>query len=70
MHSLRRFSILAFTTLLMFGSIGALAQDSCERRVQKAEAQLQKAVHRHGEHSRQAAKSRRHLEDVRFSCHR
>ena len=70
MRSLRSFGLLCFIPLLLFGSVAASAQDKCERRIQKAEAQLQKAVRRHGPSSRQAANRRRHLQDVRFNCHR
>jgi len=61
---------LGFSALLLFGSITASAQDRCERRVRKAEIQLQQAVQRHGERSRQAENKRRNLERARESCHR
>jgi hypothetical protein len=40
----------------------------CERRIQKAEEQLRKAVDRHGEHSSQAERKRHELEETRRSC--
>jgi hypothetical protein len=40
----------------------------CDRRIQKAEENLRKAVDRHGEHSEQAEQRRRQLEEVRRSC--
>jgi Flp pilus assembly protein TadB len=40
----------------------------CDRRIQKAEEQLRKAVDRHGEHSPQAEKKRHDLEETRRSC--
>jgi hypothetical protein len=43
--------------------------DKCERQVQKAEANLQKAIRRHGEHSQQAEQKRHQLEGVRERCH-
>ncbi len=41
---------------------------NCRHRVRKAEAQLARAVRRHGKNSRQAAARREHLERVRRSC--
>lgn len=43
--------------------------DKCERRIHQAEENLQKAVRRHGEHSRQAEQKRRQLEEARERCH-
>ncbi len=40
----------------------------CEQRIRRAEANLQRAIARHGEHSRQAARRRRELEYVRQRC--
>ncbi len=40
-------------------------EDKCERRIHDAEAKLQDAIARHGEHSRQAEKRRHDLEDAR-----
>ena len=40
----------------------------CEQRIHNAEARLQNAIRRHGEHSRQAEKRRRELEEVREHC--
>ncbi|HEY6272869.1 MAG TPA: hypothetical protein VIX19_12885 [Terriglobales bacterium] len=42
--------------------------DKCERRVQKAEDNLQKAIRRHGEHSPQAEQRRHQLEEAREQC--
>ena len=66
----RGVTVLGVATLLLLGSVGAVAADRCERRVRKAEMQLQQAVQRHGEHSRQVEKKRRNLQEVRASCHR
>jgi type II secretory pathway component PulJ len=41
----------------------------CEQRIRQAEANLQRAIQRHGEHSRQAEKRRRQLEKLRMRCH-
>jgi hypothetical protein len=43
--------------------------DRCERQVRKAELNLEKAVRRHGEHSRQAEQRRHQLEEARERCH-
>ena len=62
--------LAAFAVLLLAGSVTAAAEDRCERRIRTAEMHLQQAVQRHGEHSKQAQKKRRHLEEVRATCHR
>jgi hypothetical protein len=41
---------------------------SVRRDIQKAEYNLEKAVHKHGERSRQAEQRRRQLEEVRDRC--
>ncbi len=43
--------------------------ERCERDVHKAERNLENAVRKHGEHSRQAEKRRHELEEVRERCH-
>jgi len=63
-------SLVGFSALLLFGSITASAEDRCDKRVRKAEMHLRQAVERHGEHSRQAEKSRRDLERAREGCRR
>lgn len=40
----------------------------CERRIHEAEAKLQDAIARHGEHSRQAEKRRHDVEEARARC--
>ncbi len=42
--------------------------DKCAQRIHKAEEKLEREIHRHGEHSRQARNSRRNLEKARASC--
>lgn len=44
--------------------------DKCERRIHRAEENLEKAIRKHGEHSRQAEQRRHQLEEVRERCHR
>lgn len=43
--------------------------EHCERAIHKAERNLDKAVRRHGEHSRQAEQRRHQLEETRERCH-
>lgn len=43
--------------------------DRCEKQVRKAEQDLDKAVRKHGEHSRQAEQKRHQLEEARERCH-
>jgi hypothetical protein len=66
----REVTVLGVAALLLIGNVSAVAADRCEQRVRKAEMQLQQAAQRHGQHSRQVEKKRRHLEEVRASCHR
>jgi hypothetical protein len=40
----------------------------CERQIHNAEEALEKAVRRHGEHSRQAEQKRHQLEETRERC--
>jgi len=54
--------------LLMGGAVRTRSCDNCQHRIQKAEQNLRKAVHRYGEHSRQAEERRRELERVERSC--
>lgn len=64
---------LLVAALIVFGfaagSVTARADDRCEKRVHKAEQDLEKAVHKHGEHSRQAEQKRHELEEARERCH-
>ena len=69
-RSFRRIGLLTLAAMLLLGSVASSAEDRCDRKIRNAEAKLQQAVQRHGEHSRQAEKQRRHVEDVRRSCHR
>jgi len=43
--------------------------DKCRHDIQKAEQNLDKAIRKHGEHSRQAEERRHQLEEVRSRCH-
>lgn len=56
--------------VLAGGSVPAWASehDKCEHRIHKAEQNLDKAVRRHGEHSRQAEERREELRRVRHDC--
>ena len=42
----------------------------CEKQIRKAETNLQKAIRKHGERSRQAEARRHQLEEARERCHR
>lgn len=65
------------TMLLTFGLLLGVCKpaqavdrdDRCERQVRKAEVNLQNAIRRHGEHSRQAESRRHQLEEARERCH-
>lgn len=65
---LRFGSMSCLSLLLVAGSTSAFAANRCEKRIHKAEMNLQKAVQRHGEHSRQAEKRRRELDKARDNC--
>ena len=60
--------------LFVTGAVPSQAKDrddrKCEQRIHKAEVKLQNAERKHGDHSRQAEKARRDLEDARARCHR
>ncbi|HYX52325.1 MAG TPA: hypothetical protein VE783_02670 [Candidatus Limnocylindrales bacterium] len=44
------------------------ARDKCEQKVRKAEQNLNNAVRKHGEHSRQAEQKRHSLQEARERC--
>jgi hypothetical protein len=48
---------------------GADRDDRCRNDIRKAEQNLEKAVRKHGERSKQAEQRRRQLEEVRERCH-
>lgn len=57
--------------LLIGGGVPAQARDRddrCEQRIRKDEVNLNKAVRKHGERSRQAEKRRQELERDRATC--
>lgn len=55
-------------SLMAGAATPARADDKCSRDIHKAEENLQKAVRKHGEHSRQAEDRRHQLEEVRERC--
>ena len=66
-------AVCAFAVVMFLAgsfSTRALANERCEDRIRRAEERLHQAERRHGDHSRQAEKRRRELEDVRAHCHR
>ena len=58
-------SLLAGTAL----PAQAEQDERCRRDIQKAEQNLDKAIRKHGEHSRQAEDRRRQLDEARERCH-
>jgi hypothetical protein len=64
--------VSAIVVALLLGSIPALAsgrgERRCEERIHNAEVRLRNAERKHGEHSRQAEKRRRELEEIRAHC--
>ena len=68
----RSIRILGIALLTLVGLVGsslpARADDRCDRDVHKAEENLRVAIEKHGEHSKQADKRRRELDDVRRRC--
>lgn len=48
----------------------ALARRNCRERIHQEEERLDRAVRRHGEHSRQAEKERHKLDRLREECRR
>ena len=73
-HNLRKtgMAVVLGASLMAGISVATQAQiparHRCERRIQRAELNLQRAIARHGENSRQAARRRRELEEVRARC--
>jgi uncharacterized protein (DUF3084 family) len=61
--------LAAFFLLSSAVPLRALDDEKCERQIHKAEANLQRAIQRHGEHSPQAERRRHELEEVRERCH-
>jgi hypothetical protein len=67
-------AVVLGASLMMGGSMTMQAQTPadrhyrCERRIRRAEANLDRAIARHGANSRQAARRRRELAEVRAHC--
>lgn len=65
-------------SLFLAGAVPARALDrdhdrddrKCEKQIRKAEDNLQRAIRKHGERSRQAEQRRHQLEEARERCHR
>lgn len=64
-------SLVIFSFFVAVAPLQAFDRDDerCERRIHKAQEALEKAVRRHGEHSRQAEEKRHELEETRERCH-
>lgn len=77
-RSIRFLCIAALTVIGLVGSTLPVRADDrdherheqCERRIHRAEQNLQDAINRHGEGSRQAHKRHEQLEEVRRECDR
>ena len=69
--NVRKWSALALGAALLFSTAGVVqaSAERCDERIHKAEHKLAEAVRKHGEHSKQAEKRRRELEDARVHCH-
>lgn len=69
----RKFMAVLIGAFLLLGSAAPVLardrDDRCEHRIRKAELNLQKAIRKHGDHSRQAEARRRELEQARERCH-
>ena len=61
-------SAMLGVSLLAGVATPARGDDKCSRDIHKAEENLEKAVRKHGEHSRQAEQRRQELEAVRERC--
>ncbi|HST78348.1 MAG TPA: hypothetical protein VLN58_07650 [Verrucomicrobiae bacterium] len=74
--SFKNSAALIAGSMIVGGSGALLAIDrehdrdrKCEEKIHKAEDNLQKAIRKHGEHSRQAEQKRHQLEETRERCH-
>lgn len=63
-------AVLLSAFLMLGGTVPVQARTNCQKRIEKAENNLRKAVAKHGEHSRQAENRRRQLEEAREKCGR
>ena len=52
---------------LLFAPMPSCDHD-CAHRIHQAERNLDREIHRHGEHSPQAERARRELEELRRNC--
>ncbi len=73
MKSLQRVLWAVLLGASLLGGIAVPAQardrdDRCEQKVRKAEANYDKAVRKHGEHSKQARKKHEQLEKAKAYC--
>ena len=72
MHIFRKTTLISLVLSgCLLGGVVPLQADQrkdCEKRIRKAEQNLDKEVRKHGEHSRQAEKRRHELEKTRENC--
>jgi len=66
----RKASALVLAAIMTISGAGVLqaTAENCSERVHKAEHNLQEAVRKHGEHSRQAEQKRHELDEARAHC--
>jgi len=75
MQKAKAFIAACVVSLFLAGALPVRALDRdhdghrCERQIRKAENNLQKAIRKHGERSRQAERRRHELEEARERCH-
>lgn len=77
MQQMLRKSKFLVAALITFGFVAGTVtlraddwdEKRCEKNIHKAQDKLDKAIHKHGEHSPQADQKRHDLEEVRSHCH-
>lgn len=60
--------VMVIGLLLMIPAMSAKAYANCQKKIQKAEKSLEKAIQKHGLHSDEAARKRDQLENARARC--
>ncbi len=72
MHMFRKRALISLVIggCLLFGAVPIKAdrRSDCEKKIHKAEKNLDKEIRKHGEHSRQAEKRRHELEEAHEHC--
>jgi multidrug resistance efflux pump len=60
--------VMVIVILLVGGAMPVQAFDNCQKKIHKAEMNLEKAIRQHGLHSSQAERKRDQLERARARC--